>query len=80
MQYLVTGLQQKIREGVISQYLDENGAPREIDPTTDIFVTYVKNDPTKYQFGYGFYTKKVMKLLFGSYVVDKNFVDTGLGN
>jgi hypothetical protein len=78
--YLVTGLNQKIREGVISHYLDENGNKRPLDPSTDIFVTNIKENPTQYQFGYGFYTKKVMKVLFGSYVVDKNFVDTGLGN
>jgi len=78
--YLVTGLNQKIREGVISHYLDENGNKRPLDPTTDIFVKNIKENSTQYQFGYGFYTKKVMKVLFGSYVVDKNFVDTGLGN
>lgn len=78
--FLVTGLNQKISDGVISQYLDDKGLPRPLDPAKDIFVTNVKNNPTQYQFGYGFYTKKVMKVLFGSYVVDKNFVDTGLGN
>lgn len=78
--FLVRGLRAKITEGVIAPYQNEDGSMREIDPSKDIFVTIVKDNPTQYQFGYGFYTKKVMKQLFGSYVVDKNFVDTGLGN
>jgi len=77
--YLVRALTLLVKEGVIAPYQD-NGVSREIDPEKDIFVTYVKDNPTQYQFGYGFYTKKVTKQLFGIYVVDKNFADTGLGN
>lgn len=78
--FLVRGLVAKIKEGVIAPYQNEDGTLREINPSLDIFVAPVKDNPTHYQFGYGFYTKKVMKVLFGSYVVDRNFVDTGLGN
>ena len=78
--FLVRALKAKVTEGVIAPYQNEDGTKREIDPSKDIFVTFVKDNPTQYQFGYGFYTKKVMKQLFGSYVVDKDFVDTGLGN
>lgn len=78
--YLVRGLRQKVTDGTIAKYQNEDGTAREIDSSKDIFVTYVKDNPTQYQFGYGFFTKKAMKQLFGSYVVDKNFADTGLGN
>lgn len=77
--FLIRGLKAKIKEGTIAPYQNPDGSKREIDPAKDIFVTYVKDNPTQYQFGYGFYTQKVMKQLFGSYVVDKDFADTGLG-
>lgn len=70
---LVTVLNELINKGYISSYLDEEGNKRPLDANKDIFVTNVKNNPTIYQFGYGFYTKKGIKHLFGSYVVDRNF-------
>ena len=78
--FLVRGLNQEITNGVISPYQDENGKAREIDPAKDIFVKVVTGESNKYQFGYGFYTKKAIKLLYGTYVVDQDFSDTGLGS
>lgn len=77
--FLIRALSQLIKEGVISQYQDENGNPRAIDADKDVYATIVDDNPTQYQFGYGFYTKKVIKHLFGTYVVDEDFSSTGLG-
>lgn len=71
---LIGVLNSMINKGYISSYLDDKGNKRPIDAKKDIFVTGVKNNPTHYQFGYGFYTKKGIKHLFGSYVVDRNFL------
>ena len=79
-EYLVRGLNKLIANGTISNYLDDDGNKRPIDPAKDIFVQQVKDNPTQYQFGFGFFTKKVMKQFFGIYVVDKTFISTGLGN
>lgn len=76
---LVRALTALVNDGTIGPYQDEDGYARKIDPDKDIFITYVKDDPTKYQFGYGFYTKKVIKQLFGIYVVDKDFSSLGIG-
>lgn len=70
---LVTVLNELVNKGYISSYLDEEGNKRPLDANKDIFVTNAKNNPTNYQFGYGFYTKKGIKYLFGSYVIDRNF-------
>lgn len=78
--FLIRGLNRLVADGTISNYLDENGNKRPINAATDIFVQNVKDNPTQYQFGFSFYTKKVMKQFFGIYVVDKNFSSTGLGN
>lgn len=76
---LIRALKQLVNDGTIGPYQDEDGYAREIDPDKDVFITYVKDDSTKYQFGYGFYTKKVIKQLFGIYVVDKDFSSLGIG-
>jgi len=70
---LISNLNTLIKEGKISKYLDENGAGREIDANKDIYVSVVEDNPTQFQFGYGFYTKKGIKHLFGSYVLDTEF-------
>lgn len=65
---LVTILNEAISQNYISNYLDEEGNKRPIDPKLDIFVKQVT--ATQFQFGYGFYTKKGIRHLFGNYVVD----------
>lgn len=68
---LVNTLNEMIEQGYISNYLDEDGNKRPIEPDTDIFVKQVNGN--QFQFGYGFYTKKGIKHLFGNYVIDRNF-------
>ena len=78
--FLIRGLNKLITNGTIGNYLDEKGNKRPINPSLDVFVQNVKDSPTQYQFGFDFFTKKVMKQFFGTYVVDKNFSSLGLGN
>ena len=78
--FLIRGLNRLIKDGTISNYLDDNGEKRNINPATDIYVQNVKDNPNQYQFGFCFFTKKAMKQFFGIYVVDKTFSSTGLGN
>lgn len=78
--FLIRGLNKLILNGTIGNYIDDDGNKRPINPSLDIFVQNVKDNPTQYQFGFSFYTKKVMKQFFGTYVVDKTFQSTGLGN
>lgn len=78
--FLIRGLNRLIKNGTISNYLDDNGSPRTINPSLDIFVQNVKDSPNQYQFGFGFFTKTAMKHFFGTYVVNKNFSSVGFGN
>ena len=68
---LIITLNDMINNGYISKYLDDNGNKRSIDASKDIFVKSIS--ASSYQFGYGFYTKKGIKHLFGSYIMDSQF-------
>jgi hypothetical protein len=68
---LVVTLNELVSKGYISNYLDENGNKRPLDAKLDIFVRQLNQ--TQFQFGYGFYTKKGMRHLFGNYIVDSIF-------
>lgn len=70
---LICILKELIKDGYISPYLDANGKQREIEPALDVFVKQVENNKTQYQFGFGFYTKKGIKHLFGSYIIDRSW-------
>lgn len=63
---ILSNLKQMISDGVISKYLTEDGVARDIDPSLDITVKKVEGNKTQYLFGFGFYTKKGIKHLFGT--------------
>lgn len=59
-----------VNTGVLPPYQDESGNARQIS-SADVDVFVDENDPTKYNFLFGFYTRFAIKRLYGLYVTNK---------
>jgi hypothetical protein len=67
-----------LARGLIGQYQDADGNDRNFDPTKDIIVFQDKNDPTLFYFNYAWYSRNVIKRLFGLYALNSNDFSTGV--
>ncbi len=64
--------------GLIGQYLDENQNERQFDPEADIVVYADKNDPSLYYFNFAWFSRNVIKRLFGLYQLNSNDFSVGV--
>jgi hypothetical protein len=58
--------------GIIANYQDEAGNPREFDSNADIVILRDTSSLTKYDFWYAFWIRTPLKRLFGLYAVNTN--------
>ena len=66
---VATQLISAISEGAIAPFQNDDGTIRNIDLQNDIIVRRRANDPTAYDFRFVFYTKFIVKRLFGTFSV-----------
>ena len=72
---ILTGL---LARGLLGQYQDANGNDRLFDPNLDIIVFEDQNDATLFYFNYAWYSRNVIKRLFGLYNLNSNDFSTGV--
>jgi hypothetical protein len=67
-----------LARGLIAPYQDEVGAERPFNPDTDILIFQDQNDPTLFYFLYAWFSRNVIKRLFGLYDLNSNNFSTGI--
>ena len=72
-QWVAIAIQSQINAGVIGNYTDDNGAPRNIDPASDIKAQQSSTDPRSFTFKFWYNLKYPAKRFFGEYSVDNPF-------
>jgi hypothetical protein len=64
--------------GLIGQYQDDNGNVRAFDPSKDIIVFQDETDDTKFYYNFAWFSRNVIKRLFGLYALNSNDFSTGV--
>lgn len=67
-----------LARGLIGQYQDEEGNERSFDPDEDIVVFADRNDPSLYYFNFAWFSRNVIKRLFGLYALNSNDFSVGV--
>ena len=67
-----------VAQGLIAPYQDDSGNERQFDPSKDIEIFQDQNDLTKFYFLYAWYSRNVIKRLFGLYDLNSNNFSVGV--
>lgn len=67
-----------LARGLIGTYQDADGNDRAFDPTKDVVVFQDKNDLSLFYFNYAWFSRNVIKRLFGLYALNNNDFSTGV--
>lgn len=67
-----------LARGLIGAYQDENGNERSFDPQEDIVVFTDRNDPTLYYYNFAWFSRNMIKRLFGLYALNSNDFSQGV--
>ena len=67
-----------LARGLIGQYQDTNGNVRNFDPQADVMVSQDQDDLSLFYFNYAWYSRNVIKRLFGLYALNSNDFSTGV--
>lgn len=67
-----------LARGLIGEYQDENGNVRNFDPQKDVMVSQDQDDLSLFYFNYAWYSRNVIKRLFGLYALNSNDFSTGV--
>jgi hypothetical protein len=67
-----------LAQGLIGQYQDSNGNQVAFDPNVDIIVFSDVNDPTLFFFNYAWFSRNVIKRLYGLYSLNSTDFSTGV--
>jgi hypothetical protein len=67
-----------LARGLLGQYQDANGNTRPFDPQADIVIYQDQEDPTLFYFNYAWYSRNVIKRLFGLYALNNNDFSDGV--
>jgi hypothetical protein len=77
---LGTILRGLLSDGLIGQYQDANGNDRPFDPSKDLLVFQDTEDDTLYYYSFAWYSRNVIKRLFGLYALNNNDFSTGVAS
>ena len=67
-----------LARGLIAPYQNDDGTERQFDPNTDILIFQDTADPTQFYFNYSWFSRNVIKRLFGLYALNSNDLNTGV--
>lgn len=64
--------------GLIGQYQDDTGNERSFDPGTDIIVVEDETDDSKFYYNFAWFSRNVIKRLFGLYALNSSDLQNGV--
>ena len=67
-----------LARGLIGEYQDADGNVRSFDPQKDVMVSQDQNDLSLFYFNYAWYSRNVIKRLFGLYALNSNDFSVGV--
>jgi hypothetical protein len=67
-----------LSKGLVGPYQDASGNERSFNPDTDILVYEDTSDDTLFYFNYAWFSRNVIKRLFGLYALNNNDFSTGV--